>query len=188
MKCFGHTTVPPQETPEISLTVMTAPVWISEEIVIDWDGCKTDTHCIAWLLCSSTNSDVIYSTVRFATDTIWYPEIARALSPHTLADLFFECLLDGRVVPDKLEHATSIGMALASILSTQHPTLRGTRGRGSQRSLNISILVFSSVFNQVNIRTDYDGPQARRGGPVPSWWSPTVFDPPSYIRAFIHHL
>jgi hypothetical protein len=61
---------------------------------------------------------VIYSTVRFAADMIWYPEIAGALSPHILADLFFDCLLDGRVIPGKSEHASSIGMALASVLST----------------------------------------------------------------------
>ena len=60
---------------------------------------------------------MIFSTVRFAADTIWYPEIARALSPHILADLFFDCLLDGRVIPSRSEHASSIGMALASVLS-----------------------------------------------------------------------
>ena len=48
---------------------------------------------------------------------IWYPEIAGAVPPHILVDLFFDCLLDGRVIPDRLEHATSIGMALASVLS-----------------------------------------------------------------------
>ena len=76
-------------------------------------SCETDVHCVAWLLYSSTYSDVIYSTVRFAADTIWYSEIARALSPHTLADLFFECLSDGRVVADKSDYAISIGMALS---------------------------------------------------------------------------
>ena len=50
---------------------------------------------------------------------IWYPEIATALSHHTLADLLFDCLLDGWVVPSKLERAGSIGMALASVLSIQ---------------------------------------------------------------------
>ena len=48
---------------------------------------------------------------------IWYPEIAGVLSPHILADLFFDCLLDRQVIPGRLEHASSIGMALASVLS-----------------------------------------------------------------------
>ena len=39
------------------------------------------------------------------------------MSPHTLADLFFDRSLDGQVVPSKSEHASSIGMALASVLS-----------------------------------------------------------------------
>ena len=42
-----------------------------------------------------------------------------ALSPHTLADLFFDCLSDGQIIPGKLEHANSIGMALASVLSVR---------------------------------------------------------------------
>jgi len=76
-----------------------------------------DVRCIAWVLDSTTDPDVIFSTVRFAADTILYPEIAGALSPHVLADLFFDCLLDGQVIPGKSEHASSIGMALASVLS-----------------------------------------------------------------------
>ena len=110
---FSHTAVLPREAPH----VVTAPTRIFEDILIDWDGCKADTRCIAWVLYSTTDSDVIFSTVRFAADTIWYPEIARAISPHILADLFFDCLLDGQVIPDRSEHATSIGMALVSVLS-----------------------------------------------------------------------
>jgi hypothetical protein len=45
----------------------------------------------------------------------WYPEIAEALSPHTLADLFFDCLSDGQA--GKSEYAGSIGMALGTALS-----------------------------------------------------------------------
>ena len=62
---------------------------------------------------------MIFSTVRFAMDIIWYPEIAGALSPHTLAALFSECLLDRRVVAGRAELASSIGMALASVLGVQ---------------------------------------------------------------------
>lgn len=49
---------------------------------------------------------------------IWYPEIAGALSPHVLAVLFFDCLPDGHVIPGEPEHATSIGMAVESVLGT----------------------------------------------------------------------
>jgi len=69
----------------------------------------------------TTDSEVIYSTLRFATGATSYPEIAGALSPHILADLFFECLLDGWVAPYKLEHAISIGMALVSVLIIVEP-------------------------------------------------------------------
>lgn len=89
------------------------------EISIDWEVCKADARCISWVLDSTTDIDVIFSTVRFAAEIIWYPEIAGALSPRLLTDLFLECLLDGRVIPGKLEHASAIGMALASVLSIQ---------------------------------------------------------------------
>ena len=114
---FSHAATLPREIPHVPLAVITAPTRIFEEIQINWDGCKSDTRCIAWVLYSTTDSDVIFSTVRFAADTIWYPETARAISPSILANLFFDCLLDGHVIPDKLEHATSIGMALVSVLS-----------------------------------------------------------------------
>ena len=117
LRSFGHTAALPRETPQIPLAVATAPTRVFEAIRIDWDGCKVDTRCIAWVLYSTTDSDVIFSTVRFAADMIWYPEIARAISPHILANLFFDCLLDGQVIPDRSEHATSIGMALVSVLS-----------------------------------------------------------------------
>jgi len=114
---FSHDAVPLWETPEIPLAVTTTPVRIFEGIHTDWDSCKADTRCIAWMLSSTTDSDVIHSTVQFAADIIWYPELAAALSTRVLAGLFFECFLDGRVIPDRLEHASSIGMALASVLS-----------------------------------------------------------------------
>ena len=116
---FGHGMALTQGTPQIPLVVMATPTQIFEEVHVDWDGCKADARCIAWVLYSTTDRDVIYSTVQFAADTIWYPEIAGALSPRVLANLFFDCLLDGRVIPDKLEHANLIGMALASTLSIQ---------------------------------------------------------------------
>ena len=107
-----------EEAEHIPLAAITAlPARIFEDVLIDWEVCKADVRCIAWVLDSTTDPDVIFSTVRFAADMILYPEIASALSPHVLADLFFDCLLDGQVISGKSEHASSIGMALASVLS-----------------------------------------------------------------------
>jgi len=114
----------PGEVERIPFTIVTSaqPGQIFDDVPIDWDVYKADIRCVSWILSSTTDADVIYSTARFAADTIWYPEVVGALSPHVLADLFFDCLFDGRVVPGKLEHASSIGMALASILSSQLAT------------------------------------------------------------------
>ena len=110
-----------EETEHILLAVVTSssPGRIFEDAFVDWDVFKADIRCISWVLSSTMDADVIYYTIRFAVDIIWYPEIAGVLSPHVLADLFFDCLLDKKLVPGKLEHASSIGMALASVLSTQ---------------------------------------------------------------------
>ena len=99
--------------------VVTSPTRVFEDISVDWEARKADARCTSWILDSTTDIDVIFSTVRFAADTIWYPEIVGSLSPHVLADLFFDCLLDGRVITGKSEHASSVGMALASVLSTR---------------------------------------------------------------------
>ena len=107
------------EMENIPLVTVTSPIRIFDDVSLDWENCKADTRCIAWVLYSTTDTDMIFSTVRFAVDIIWYPEIAGALSPHTLADLFSECLLDRRVVPGRAEQAISIGMALASVLGIQ---------------------------------------------------------------------
>jgi len=111
----------PGETEHIPLAIITSssPDRIFEDVFVDWEVLKADIRCISWVLSSTTDADVIYSTVRFAADMIWYPEVVETLSPHILAELFFHCLLDKKLIPGKSEHASSIGMALASVLSTQ---------------------------------------------------------------------
>ena len=119
-RVLGYTPAITAEAEDIPLaTVAAGPGRVFEDIVINWELCKADVRCISWVLDSTTDVDVVFSTVRFAADTIWYPEVAGALSPYTLADLFFDCLLDGQIIPGKLEHAISIGMALASVLSVR---------------------------------------------------------------------
>ena len=128
---FGCVSAVTQEVEHIPLAVIVTPhTPIFKDVFIDWEVCRTDARCISWILDSTTDTDVIFSTVRFAADMVWYPEIAGALSPHILADLFFDCLLDKRVIPGEAEHASSIGMALASVLSihlTMEPENRTLR-------------------------------------------------------------
>jgi len=120
LESFRRLLATAKEAEHISVaSVVVSPTRIFEDISIDWEACEADAHCISWVLHSTTDPDVILSTVRFVADTIWYPEIAEVLPPHILVDLFFDCLLDGRVIPGKEEHAISIGMALASVLSIQ---------------------------------------------------------------------
>jgi len=117
LKRFSCTPAVVGGTEHIELDIVALPpTRIFEDDPIDWDVCLADIRCIAWVLYSTTDTDVIFSTVRFAADMILYPEIVGALLPHTLVDLFFDCLTDGRVIPGKLEHASSIGMALSSLL------------------------------------------------------------------------
>jgi len=107
-------------TEHVSLAIIvTPPTRVFEGTPVDWEACKADARCISWILDSTTDTDAIFSTVRFAAGTVWYPEIVGSLSPHVLTDLFFDCLLDGWVIPGELEHASLIGMALASVLSTR---------------------------------------------------------------------
>jgi len=109
----------PREIEHVPLAVVEPSNRLFGAISIDREVYNVDARCVYWVLSSTTDSDVIFSTVRFAADMIWYPEIAGALPPRILADLFLDCLMDGRVIPGKLEHASVIGMALASVLSIQ---------------------------------------------------------------------
>ncbi|KAF9644459.1 hypothetical protein BDM02DRAFT_3272423 [Thelephora ganbajun] len=106
-----------ERTPIASVVV--SPTQIFKDVSTNWEICKADVRCICWVLDSTTDTDAILSTTRFAADMIWYPEIAGTLSPHILAGLFFDYLLDGRTIPGKLGHTISIGMVLASVLNVQ---------------------------------------------------------------------
>ena len=117
-------------------TVVELPTWNFGETSVDLEACKGDVCCISWMLDSATDSDVVFYTARFATDTTLYPEIAHVLSPRVLAEHFLECLSDGRVVPGKLDQASMVGMALASVLSIQ---LCMEPERGDLRRLSNSI-------------------------------------------------
>ena len=119
LRSLGCAASAPPATPDIPLAIVALPIRIFEDTPLDSESCKTDARCVTWVLCSTTDGDMISSTVRFAADLIWYPEIATVLSPHILTNLFFECLLDRRVVSGRAEQASLIGMTLASVLNIQ---------------------------------------------------------------------
>lgn len=75
------------EEKHIPLAVAGLPPWL-KDIPIDRGGgvCKADAHCISWILHSTADTDVVFSTARFVVDTIRCPKIAQARSPRTLAD------------------------------------------------------------------------------------------------------
>ena len=106
-------------TPEIPLALVAGPTRIFNDVHIDWMTHRADARCIAWVLHSTTDHDVILSSVRFAADIIWYPAIAGVISPYSLTELFFGCLMDKQVRPGKVEQASAVAMALASVLSAQ---------------------------------------------------------------------
>lgn len=117
-RCLCRTVQVLPEVPDVPLAVVVLPDRIFEETLLDWIS-QADTRCVAWVLHTTTDNDMIFSTVRFAADHIWYPETPSTRSPQILTDLLFECLLDRRVVPGKAERASLIGMTLASALSVQ---------------------------------------------------------------------
>ena len=119
LSTFGCATNAAPEIENIPLAMVTSPIRIFGDVSLDWESCKADTRCIAWVLYSTTDSDMIFSTARFAADIIWCPETAGALSPHILANLFSEGLVDRLVVAGRAEQASSIGMALALVLGIQ---------------------------------------------------------------------
>ena len=120
LKDLVHTpTVQIHPAPEIPLAMVEEPKRIFNDTHIDWMTHGLDARCVAWVLYSTTDHDVIQSSVRFAADIIWYPEIAGALSPHVLTEMFFGCFVDKQVRPGKVEQAGAIAMALASVLSSR---------------------------------------------------------------------
>ena len=108
----------PEEVP-LAVVVEPTPGRVLHEVLADWPNHEADARCVAWVLYSMTDKDVILSSVRFAADIILYPAIAKTLPPHLLADLLFESIIEGGVVPGRIDQACSAGMALASVLSIQ---------------------------------------------------------------------
>jgi len=66
---------------------------------------------------ASADADVLLFAFRFAADIVWYPEIATSLCSLRVSGLFFDCFLDGEVIPGAEERASHIARILASILN-----------------------------------------------------------------------
>ena len=107
-----------EEVP-LAVVVEPTPDRLFHEVLADWTNHEADARCVTWVLYSMTDKDVILSSVRFAADIILYPAIAKILPPYLLADLLFESIVEGEVVPGRIDQACSAGMALASVLSIQ---------------------------------------------------------------------
>ena len=119
LQCFHRSpTIEDGEEHIAQAVVVVPPTRIFEDISLDLEVCAGDSRCVWWVLDYTTDTDVIFSTSRFAAETIWYPETVGVVSPNVLADLFFDCFLNRQVIPGKLEHTCATGMALASVLST----------------------------------------------------------------------
>ena len=118
LDCFHCSSAVEEGVEYMARVVVVSPTRIFEDNSVDLEVCEVESRCIWWVLDYTTDPDVISSTARFAADAIWYPEIVGVVSPHALADLFFDCLSNGQVIPGKFEHASAIGMALALVLST----------------------------------------------------------------------
>ena len=85
--------------------------------LVKWDQHRNDSGCVLWIMEASSNADVLLFTFRFAAEIVWYPQIARSLCPHRVADFFFDCFLDGNIIPGMEERACYIASTLTSILN-----------------------------------------------------------------------
>ena len=101
------------------LAVLVQPAPLFHDSLIDLMSYEADARCVAWVLYSTTDNDVILSSVRFASDIVLYPSLAAILPTHVLVDLLFECIFEWEILPGKSDQARSVGMALASVLSVQ---------------------------------------------------------------------
>ena len=85
--------------------------------LVKWDQHRNDSGCVLWIMEASSDADVLLFTFRFAAEITWYPQIARSLCPHCVAGFFFDCFLDGNIIPGMEERASYIAFTLASILN-----------------------------------------------------------------------
>ena len=107
------------EIPEMSLVRVDAgePSPLFDAKLVKWDQHRDDSECVLWVMDASTDADVLFFTFRFAAEIVWYPEIAKSLCPHRVAGLFFDCFLDGNIIPGMEQRACYTASTLASALN-----------------------------------------------------------------------
>ena len=112
-------TVIEHEIPEMSLVRVDAgePSPFFDAKLVKWDQHRDDSECVLWVMDASTDADVLLFTFRFAAEIVWYPEIAKSLCPHRVAGFFFDCFLDGNIIPGMEERACYTAFTLASALN-----------------------------------------------------------------------
>jgi len=97
------------------ISVTPAPLFCDK--LINWSQHREDSKCVLWTMDASADADVLLFAFRFAADIVWYPEIATSLCSLRVSGLFFDCFLDGEVIPGAEERASHIARILASILN-----------------------------------------------------------------------
>ena len=73
----------PGEGEHIPLAVVGLPRRLIKDVPVYWDVevCMTLARCISLVLRFTRNADMTSTTIRFAAETIWHPEITQILSP-----------------------------------------------------------------------------------------------------------
>lgn len=103
--------------PHVVEEVIVVPTPLFDDKLINWDQHREDSKCVLWTMDTSADADVLLFAFRFAADIVWYPTIATLLCSRRVAGLFFDCFLDGTVIPGAEERASYIARILTSILN-----------------------------------------------------------------------
>ena len=126
-----------------SINVIPAPLF--DDSLVDWSQHREDSKCVLWTMDASADADVLSFAFRFAADIVWYPDIAATACPSRLAGLFFECFIDGQVIPGTEERACYIARILTSILN-----IRACTGHNSRVINDIGRKIFALGWEHKN--------------------------------------
>ena len=106
-----------EDEPYVMDNIGVAPTPLFDSELVNWSQHQEDSKCVLWIMDTSADADMLLFAFRFAADIVWYPETATSLCPSRIADLFFDCFLDGAVIPGAEERMNRIARILASILN-----------------------------------------------------------------------
>ena len=85
----------PEATPSLQYIVSRGRTYVDAHI--DWMCHGSGARCTACVSHSTTDHDIILSSVHFAADITYYPIIAGACSPYVLAELFLDASWTNRL-------------------------------------------------------------------------------------------